>query len=100
MVVHSRLKSGLMAGLSGLYASRKTRQTTVAGERGLKTKMYVSGEDVDSVNVNVWVSRRVMSAAKIAAILNSQTPSQLMEDILLEHLKRSGYLDNRTSDSS
>ena len=62
--------------------------------------MNISGEDVDSVNVNVWVSRRVMSAAKIAAILNSQTPSQLMEDILLAYLKRSGYLDDRPSDSS
>ena len=61
--------------------------------------MRIPGEDNESVTVNVWVNRRVMSAAKVAAILKSQTPSQLMEDILMKYLKSSGYLDDRHLDN-
>ena len=67
--------------------------------KGAINRMRIPGEDNESVTVNVWVNRRVMSAAKVAAILKSQTPSQLMEDILMKYLKSSGYLDDRHLDN-
>ena len=57
--------------------------------------MRIPDGDGDPVDVNVWVNREVMTAAKVAGILNSQTPSQLMEKILTDYLQNSGFLDKQ-----
>jgi len=79
----------------GLSASHKTMRILAPSEREPRKSMRIPGGDDDSVDVNVWVNRRVMTAAKIAAIVNAQTPSQLMEKILTDYLNRSGFLENR-----
>ena len=57
--------------------------------------MSIPDGDGDPADVNVWVNRQVMTAAKVASVLNSQTPSQLMEGILTEYLDSSGFLADR-----
>jgi hypothetical protein len=57
--------------------------------------MSIPDGDGDPADVNVWVNRQVMTAAKVASVLNSQTPSQLMEKILTDYLQNSGFLDKQ-----
>ena len=46
------------------------------------------------VSVEVRVCYKIRIAAELAAIAKSKTASKLLEDILVDHLSKSGYLSD------
>ena len=55
-------------------------------------------EDRDIVEVQV--SQETLIATKIAAIAKSKQMSELLEDILVDHLVKAGYLSEKPSTNS
>ena len=54
--------------------------------------MVMTGDPEDPIDMTVWVTGRVMAATEMAAIVNTQTPSKLVEGILMDYLRRGGFL--------
>ena len=78
-------------GVSG--QGRDKPNVTYIGSGGRQAvRMRVPGKNDGSVYARVLVDNKTMTAAKLAALVKSQTPSMLMENILKERFAR-GEID-------